>query len=94
VRRVVAAMAAALGLAAVAFWGCATSSTAAVSTDRPTETAHDWQRYEPDGGWATYVPSPREYGSHLAETGASGDPQIGARTADPAGLAKSTITGH
>jgi hypothetical protein len=89
-------MAAALGLAALAFWGCASSSTAVVSTDRPTETAHDWQRYEPDGGWATYVPSQREYEARLAEAAAGADPPVGGRPVDPAGMVMSPIplTGH
>jgi hypothetical protein len=41
-------------LAVVVAWGCASQSNVPLRE-------HDWQHHEPDGGWASYVPSPSEY---------------------------------
>ena len=45
--RVALAVLGGLGLAAALVWGCASSSP---------NLSHDWAHYEPDAGWARYVP--------------------------------------
>jgi hypothetical protein len=54
VKRALAGGLVAVGLAAALVWGCASSSTA-------NAPPHDWRRYEPDGGWAKYVPERSAY---------------------------------
>jgi hypothetical protein len=52
-RRALCAAAGVLGLAGALAWGCATTPAPRAAQ----QPAHDWQHYEPDGGWAGYVPS-------------------------------------
>jgi hypothetical protein len=93
VRRALAALAA-LGLGgALAAWGCASASTAAApaggNAARPAQAAaeHDWQHYEPDGGWATYKPAPRPFDYEVDPARAV----VGEPTTSPFGLAGSDV---
>lgn len=49
-----AAFVATLAVVGMSAWGCASQTNVPVRE-------HDWQHHEPDGGWASYVPSPSEH---------------------------------
>ena len=69
-RRALAAGLATLGLAAAFAWGCASHH------EPVAERPHDWQRYVPDGGWATYVPVPDPNEPHPMEAAAGTYPHV------------------
>jgi hypothetical protein len=50
----IVAVLAGAALAAITAWGCATTTAEGPQLDHPRES-------EPDGGWAAYRPSRREY---------------------------------
>ena len=52
-RRALASLLGAAALAGALAWGCASTPPPPA---RAADTPHDWQHYEPDGGWAGYVP--------------------------------------
>ncbi len=58
--------------AVVATWGCASHPTAV--------REHDWQHYEPDGGWQAQQPPRQEYDPSAAKS-ALAQPSL-----QPAGL--------
>ena len=100
-RRAVAAAAAALGLAVAALWGCASSGPAPLATEGSAERAtggapdlaHDWQHYEPDGGWAAYVPA-RQSEPHSMEAATAADPQIDVLPVGPSGATRSAFRSY
>jgi hypothetical protein len=67
VSRVALAVLGGLGLAAALVWGCASSSQ---------NMSHDWAHYEPDAGWARYVPGPSYEQKPMETAGGVVTPQM------------------
>jgi hypothetical protein len=54
--------------------------------------SHDWQTYEPPGGWANYLPPTRDYKPSAARATAFGiTPDVSTLSMQPGGLVMPTM---
>jgi hypothetical protein len=83
VKRAVAGAGAALALVAGLFWGCASAPAPSAEPQSQAAAQHDWQHYEPDGGWANYMPAPDSPSGGRLDTATGTTPHSGLARSTP-----------
>jgi hypothetical protein len=68
-------------LAAAVIWGCASAPAPAATPQAAAQ--HDWQHYEPDGGWANYMPAPEASPQAPSDTATGTTPHSGFARSTP-----------